>query len=87
MADRLVRGCAACGQEDDHPRHTIQIVNPLGDAVLIDRHMDCCAALGCPICTQVLAGAPEEKTHGHALVEHLTSGLEPVDHNEGKESA
>lgn len=68
--ERRVRGCDACGQQDDHPRHHVYDPENNGDTT---RHMDCCAAAGCPVCKEVLAGAPKDARHGQALIDHLTS--------------
>lgn len=68
---RHVRGCDACGQEDDHPRHHIYDPTNNGDSM---RHLDCCAAAGCESCAAQLAAAPKTARHGQALIDHLTSG-------------
>lgn len=38
-----VRFCPFCKQADDHPRHDRGVGDPL-----VQPHMDCCAASGCP---------------------------------------
>lgn len=43
------------------------------DPTTVVRHMDCCAAQGCGVCGNVLAGAPQGAT-GDKLTKHLTSG-------------
>lgn len=51
----------------------IGMLGPLFDTATIQRHMDCCRALGCPdgACAVVTAGA--EHLCGAELVRHLTS--------------
>lgn len=67
---RIERRCDVCGQWDTDPRHEHSDVPGAG----FSRHMDCCAATGCPdlSCDQTLADAGEKR--GAALVEHLTKG-------------
>lgn len=57
---RPVRSCDVCGQQDDHPRHV------QGQVV---RHLDCCAAQGCAVCTETEAAT--EGRRGQELVDHL----------------
>ena len=66
-ADRSERPCTACGQVDDHPRHT----DGFGDQM---RHLDCCAAAGCPdgSCDSILAKAGGAR--GAELISFLTGG-------------
>lgn len=59
-----VRGCIACGQEDDHPRHVT--ATPAGSVAV---HMDCHSAMGCDTCTQQISGA--KGTQGDQLRTHL----------------
>jgi hypothetical protein len=64
---RWVRHCDTCGQTDAHPRCIY-----LGSTLNVTyRHMDCCAAAGCPgdICGTVLRAS--RKAHGDALVSWL----------------
>lgn len=60
---RIERHCDACGQIDNHPRHV---------TVKRDRHMDCCAEVGCDTCSGQLAKADGKQ--GDDLVGHLTGG-------------
>jgi hypothetical protein len=79
MADeRLVRTCDACGQEDDHPHHTIYGVVSFEDPVSselvqldrsMSRHLDCC---NCDHCTIVLGVAGDAR--GPALISFLNGG-------------
>lgn len=60
-----IRGCVACGQEDDHPRHVI--ATPAGPVVV---HMDCHARMGCETCRQqILAagGAQGDELRAHLI--------------------
>jgi hypothetical protein len=77
MTDRVVSKCDACGQEDDHPRHTIYGVVTFEDPVTreqitmdrsVSRHLDCCM---CESCEPVVASAGGKK--GMDLVNHITS--------------
>lgn len=43
------------------------------DPTTVVRHMDCCAAAGCGVCSNVIAAAPKGAT-GDKLTQHLTSG-------------
>jgi hypothetical protein len=63
---RPIRFCPECRQADDHPRH--RIATEPDD---LARHMDCCAARGCPDgrCDVALVGAGGKT--GAALLEHL----------------
>lgn len=63
----LMRTCGRCGQTDDHPRH----VFALGGAEEVARHMDCCAAVGCEICADQIAGAAGAK--GDDLRTHIVT--------------
>jgi hypothetical protein len=65
----MLRSCDACWQSDEHPHH----VHGLPNGSTQSRHMDCCAAAGCPdgSCLEVLARTPER---GVALREYLTAG-------------
>jgi len=65
--DRPLRGCLACGQADDHPRHSVQ-VDPEHWA---DFHLDCHAASAppCPECAARIAGA--DGATGADLLQHL----------------
>lgn len=62
-----VRGCVACGQEDDHPRHVIA----QGDAS-VPWHQDCHAAMGCEVCKATVDSADGIK--GDELRAHILSG-------------
>ena len=74
---RVERGCESCGQFDDHPRHGHT------DAAGVEhlKHLDCCAADGCPTgtCGPQLKGSGGAK--GLALVDHIQAI-----HAEGAES-
>jgi Pyruvate/2-oxoacid:ferredoxin oxidoreductase delta subunit len=70
---RLESTCTRCGQTDTHPRHTT-IDQATG--VTASAHLDCCAGLGCGVCSRVLAAAPADARHGDALVGHLTEGTD-----------
>lgn len=37
----------------------------------LDKHMDCCAADGCTLCAEMLAGVNEKESHGLALAKAL----------------
>lgn len=63
MADRPLRFCDVCGQEDDHPRHV---------SATAVRHLDCCAETGCEVCA--LSEIENEGRRGQALIDHLTGG-------------
>lgn len=70
----LIRGCVACGQRDDHPRHVIS-----NGGELIPFHMDCHATMGCETCQQQIADADgvqgdELRTHLIALGEETRNG-------------
>lgn len=60
----LIRGCVACGQRDDHPRHVIA----QGDTS-VPWHMDCHAATGCEVCQTQIADAAGAQ--GDLLRTHL----------------
>jgi hypothetical protein len=62
-----VRGCVACGQEDDHPRHVT--ATPAGSVAV---HQDCHAAMGCAVCRATVDSA--DGRQGDALREHIRSG-------------
>lgn len=62
---RPLRGCDACGITDDHPRHIVAATAG-GDADVV-RHLDCCAAAGCPL----PADDPCNCAHRTAGLEHL----------------
>lgn len=69
-----IRGCVACGQHDDHPRHVIA-----NGSTSIPFHMDCHAATGCVTCQQQIADADgvqgdELRTHLIALGEEAHNG-------------
>jgi hypothetical protein len=68
---RAVRDCDACGQSDDHPRHSVMTED--GGVTLV-RHMDCCSSAGCPdgSCDSILASAGDRR--GEALIGFLTGG-------------
>lgn len=64
----LMRPCIACGQVDDHPRHTV-VIPPNQDE--IRWHMDChLMVTGCELCAAALAGA--DGVIGDELRAHLT---------------
>jgi hypothetical protein len=62
-----VRGCIACGKEDDHPRHVT--ATPAGSVPV---HMDCHAAMGCEVCAATVSTA--KKLKGDDLREHIRAG-------------
>lgn len=66
--ERPQRGCDVCGQTDDHPRHSNQLV--AGGTITI-RHLDCCASQGCETCI----GTEQEygQRRGQDLIDHLDS--------------
>jgi hypothetical protein len=41
------------------------------DDQLLAKHLDCCAADGCSVCAEVLAGVSEKENHGLALAKAL----------------
>jgi len=43
-----VTTCGVCGQTDNHPKHFFTLNAQSGEGT--ERHMDCCAPLGCPLC-------------------------------------
>lgn len=63
-----IRGCVACGQQDDHPRHVIAAVAVAG-AKTVDFHMDCHASMGCETCRAQISGA--DGAQGDELRTHL----------------
>ncbi len=72
--ERVQRGCSECPGVDDAPRHVRTEVGPDGQPVDRYRHMDCCAARGCPdgTCDQILKDSGHAK--GASLVSYLTGG-------------
>lgn len=53
--DRAARACAKCGAEDTHTHHVqyVAVNHPVtGDPVdlTVTKHVQCCAADGCPVC-------------------------------------
>lgn len=61
-----VRPCAACGQSDDHPRHTIAV----SPTETVHFHMDCHANNGCEVCQAQIKGAKGaqgDKFRGHLI--------------------
>lgn len=68
---RPQRLCEECGQIDDHPRHMVASPDGTGEQI---KHLDCCAAAGCPdgTCPDLLDGA-DGKT-GADLLRHLLEG-------------
>lgn len=66
--DRPLTTCLACGQTDDHPKHSV-MVDPAGGWA--DWHLDCHAQVtGCEDCSRRIAGRPDGAT-GAQLLEHL----------------
>jgi hypothetical protein len=74
QAARVMQDCDECGQADDHPRHVHQDVKD-GQLAVQVRHLDCCAAAGCPdgTCGEILARAGNQR--GASLVSALTGGI------------
>ncbi len=68
-----LRGCVACGQRDDHPRHVT--ATPAGSVPV---HMDCHAAMGCDTCRQQIADA--DGVQGDELRTHLIALGDEVRH-------
>lgn len=66
--ERVSHDCSACGVIDTDPRHS----GLSADGSFFERHMDCCAALGCAICQDVMTRSGNAK--GAALINFLTSG-------------
>jgi len=66
--DRPIRPCDLCGLEDDHPRHMVATPDGEGEQI---RHLDCCAAAGCPsgTCADQVAGT--EGLSGVDLLAHI----------------
>ena len=62
MGDRPIRPCDVCGQYDDHPRHVQKGMI---------RHLDCCAASGCPVCAET--ETVTEGRRGQDLIDHLAA--------------
>jgi len=71
QAPRVERGCDACGQVDDHPRHVRYDPASGNDQI---RHLDCCAQAGCPdgSCPEILARVGDVR--GASLISALTGG-------------
>jgi hypothetical protein len=66
--NRPIRFCPLCKQADDHPRHV------RGDEdENLARHMDCCAAAGCPDGTCVVITADSGGVTGAAFLDHILS--------------
>jgi hypothetical protein len=68
---RPIRLCDVCGGMDDHPRH--MVASPDGADEQI-RHLDCCAAAGCPdgTCDALLENYTGSS--GADLLAHLMEG-------------
>lgn len=70
---RPVRGCAGCGQVDDHPRDTEV---DMATGAQEPWHLDCHAARGCASCAATVAAAGGAT--GAALLSHLTGNPHSV---------
>lgn len=72
---RVGRPCSTCGGFDDHPRHVHVDANGVDHV----KHLDCCAADGCPTgtCAPQLEGA--KGATGAKLLAHIRKihGTEP----------
>lgn len=66
---RLIHFCEAadCRQADDHPRHHAVLAN----GTVQTRHLDCCAAAGCPdgSCNVIIDHAGDKR--GGDLLAHI----------------
>lgn len=67
----MIRGCAECGRNDEHPRHVEGTVNRGVVGPPTPRHIDCCAARGCPLCIATVADAGGKT--GQDLIDHLAA--------------
>lgn len=82
---RVVRSCAKCKQEDNHPRHVVslEVADPRDPARIIDltemKHLDCCAEDGCIVCALDLEhvkskyGLPLAKALQNKTDDHLAA--------------
>ena len=72
MADeaREIRECASCGVSDTHAHHVqfLAFIHPVtgkAEDLSVSRHVQCCAADGCEICSTDVehlgAGAPSDE--------------------------
>lgn len=67
----MLRTCMACGQTDDHPRHSL-IIRLQPELVEEEMHKDCCVReRGCRQCWSEISGA-DGKT-GDELRAHITA--------------
>jgi hypothetical protein len=71
---RTTRTCQGCRKSDDHPHHVQAVFarHPVTDAELdlsVSRHIDCCAAAGCEVCSTHLEFTQGKK--GAELVAHM----------------
>jgi hypothetical protein len=72
IPERAQRGCDECGITDADPRHTTAVMTN-GGLTEKTRHMDCCAAAGCPdgSCPDILARSRDAR--GADLTSYLTA--------------
>lgn len=69
----MQRTCTSCGVTDDGPRHLMW--DPAKDPAWTEKHMECCAAEGCPdgSCDKALAAAGGAT--GDELRRSITGGV------------
>ena len=77
---RPMRTCVACGQTDDHPRHSVLV----GDA-WAEYHLDCHALMSppCQECKARVTGRPPHAI-GADLLKHLLDQSSTVTVEQGK---
>lgn len=64
---RPIRFCPLCQQADDHPKHLV-----INEDANIGRHMDCCAAAGCPDGNCDVVTAEADGATGKKMLSHVT---------------
>jgi hypothetical protein len=80
---RIDQPCHECQTFDKHPRHNITFVDPdTGAMQEVLRHMDCCAAAGCPdgSCDKILEEARKTGDHHGDKLIAFTRKLQPGEH-------
>jgi hypothetical protein len=63
--ERIARQCEGCGVSDTHAHHVqfVGIIHPVtkeGVDLSISKHIQCCAADGCEVCSTHVEFAPDE---------------------------
>lgn len=66
---RYITPCDGCGQQDTHPKHSIQMNRKISRF-----HFDCHAPAGCPDCVKALAD--HKKAQGDKLIASLAAARE-----------